>query len=553
MIKFSEGKKTIWDTTIDPIDYPIEIRNIFFKLFIKERKKFANWIGSIAYKNFENIEDLIKLPLSRDPYISSLFKNILILNILQSKQLRKKIKTIIFDSKSTALTFLNTIKNHKIKIVIKNTNNQTLRIFKSFIFSFLTFFFIKIINKKFYFDKKKIILFNTHLSCENQIKDHVFPGLNKILKKKRIKDYYFVPDFLITKKIINFYKNLKFMAKQNYLFKENYVSFNEFFLCFFSTLFHNHQIRNKYYYSKTLDCSLIIQDEFKSKISFYSEFQSRLKLIFIKNLKKNNINLKKSIGRFENQSVDKAWFYGMRTHYPDTKIYGFQSFLYYPHFLNQSPTLAEDKLKLVPNKIIVTNKIAKSKRREFNKKANIILGPSLGKQEIFKKIRMFKKYKFVITLCGVKSVDEKILSWLIYSFQKDKNFEIIIKPHPTMSLNKINNFKSKLLEGRYIIVKENIHSILEKTEILISSGPTGVTFESLVYGCKLLYLIFDPNDVLMFKNIPNKKRDYILIKNKEELFRYIQILKKTKINKNENNLKKLFFTKINKKNLKLFY
>ena len=122
-----------------------------------------------------------------------------------------------------------------------------------------------------------------------------------------------------------------------------------------------------------------------------------------------------------------------------------------------------------------------------------------------------------------------------------------------MSLNKIYNFKSKLLEGRYIIVKENIHSILEKTEILISSGPTGVTFESLVYGCKLLYLIFDPNDVLMFKNIPNKKRDYILIKNKEELFRYIQILKKNKINKIKKNLKKLFFTKINKKNLKLFY
>ena len=77
----------------------------------------------------------------------------------------------------------------------------------------------------------------------------------------------------------------------------------------------------------------------------------------------DNHNLKKSIGRFENQSVDKAWFYGMRTHYPNSKIYGFQSFLYYPHLLNQSPTLLEDKLKLIPNKIIVTSNIAKSSRK----------------------------------------------------------------------------------------------------------------------------------------------------------------------------------------------
>ena len=94
-----------------------------------------------------------------------------------------------------------------------------------------------------------------------------------------------------------------------------------------------------------------------------------------------------------------------------------------------------------------------------------------------------------------------------------------------MSINKLKNFTSKFLNGRYKVIDENIHSILEKTEILISSGPTGVTFEFIIYGCKLLHLVFDPNDELMFKNIPNKKKNYILIKNKEDLFRHIQILK----------------------------
>ena len=92
---------------------------------------------------------------------------------------------------------------------------------KSFIFSLLIFIFVKILKKKTYFYEKKIVLFNTYLSCETHIKDHVFPELNKILKKKKIKNYYFVPDILLTKKIINLYQNLKFIAHQNFIFKEN--------------------------------------------------------------------------------------------------------------------------------------------------------------------------------------------------------------------------------------------------------------------------------------------------------------------------------------------
>ena len=549
---FEEGN-IFWDTTLDPLNYPKEIKIIFFKSFFKNRKKFANWIGSLAYKNFNNINDLIKLPLSRDPYISDLFKNILILNVLKSVQIRKKIKTIVFDSKATARTFLSLNKKNEIKIIVKRKKIQTLNILKSFIFSLLIFIFVKILKKKTYFYEKKIVLFNTYLSCETHIKDHVFPELNKILKKKKIKNYYFVPDILLTKKIINLYQNLKFIAHQNFIFKENFISSSEFFECFFSTLLYKHKIKNKCFYSKNLDCSLIIEDEFKNKSSFYSEFQSRLKLIFIKNFKKYNQDLKKSVGRFENQSADKAWFYGMRTHYPYTNIYGFQGFLYYPHFSNQSPTFFEDKLKLLPNKIIVTNKISKLQRKEFFKKAKIIIGPSLGKQQIFKKIKMKKKYKFVLALCGVKSVDEKILSWLFYSSQKDKNFKIAIKPHPTMSIDKLNNFNKGLLNSRFKIIEDNIHNILGKTEILISSGPTGVTFESLVYGCKLLYLVFNPNDLLMFKSVPNKYKNFILIKNKEDLFRNIQIYKKKSVKRYSNNLRKLFFTKINNKNLTIFY
>ena len=260
----------------------------------------------------------------------------------------------------------------------------------------------------------------------------------------------------------------------------------------------------------------------------------------------------KSFGRFENQSVDKAWFYGMKEFYPQTKIYGFQGFLYYPHLMNQSPSSSEDELGLLPNNIIVTNKIAKINRLEFFNKAKITLGPSLGKQKIFNKFKFSYKYKFVVALCGIKSIDEKLITWIDYSLMRDKTLQIIIKSHPNFSINNLKNFNRSVF-NRCNIINENIDNLLKKTQILISSGPSGVIFESLIYGCKLFYLVLDPSDFLMFNNVPNKNKNYILIKNKFDLFNNIKIWKNKKLIKQENNLRNLFFTKINNKNLKIFY
>ena len=80
----------------------------------------------------------------------------------------------------------------------------------------------------------------------------------------------------------------------------------------------------------------------------------------------------------------------MNKYYPKVETIGFQNFLYYPHLLNQSPTFYENKLKLIPKKIIVTSKIAKVRRTEFFKNAKVFLGPSLGKQKFLKNLNYLK-------------------------------------------------------------------------------------------------------------------------------------------------------------------
>ena len=553
MKKSVELEKFIWDTTQNPSDYPQFLKKIYFKLFLKNRRKFSIWISKYSKKNTEKIFTLVKLPYSRDPFKSNLLKNIIILIILKDYKVSQKIKKIVFENKSVRDSYLNFNGKKKIEIDIKKDNFSNFTIFKNFIFSFLVFFFIKSlkIKKKIY--SEKITLFDTSISCEEKVKDFVFPDLNQILQKKKIKNYFFVPNILLTRKVFSLYRNLKSLSKKNYLFKENYINFYEFLNCFILTLLKKPEKIKKNLKFQNIDLSKIIEEEMKKKTHFFSEFHSNLKIIFIKKIHKLRFRLKKSIGRFENQSLDKAWFYGMNKYYPNVETIGFQNFLYYPHLLNQSPTFYENESKLIPKKIVVTSKIAKFRRKEFFRSVKVLLGPSLGKQNVFKKFKLSKKYKFVLALCGIKLIDEKMLLWISYTLKNDQDFRLIIKPHPSMSITKLTNYKKYdfINNDRCKVTSEDIHNLLKKTEILISSGPTGVSFESIIYSCKLLYLVLDPSDLLMFKKIP--KNNYVLAKDEIELFKQINIWKNKKIIKKNNNLKSLFFTKINDNNLKIFY
>ena len=96
-----------------------------------------------------------------------------------------------------------------------------------------------------------------------------------------------------------------------------------------------------------------------------------LNFSFARALKNENIQIKKVINWFENQTVDKGWNYGFRKFHPNVQTVGYQGFFYYGQYLNQTPTETEDKAKVIPHKIFVNSKIFVKLRKEFYKKANI--------------------------------------------------------------------------------------------------------------------------------------------------------------------------------------
>jgi hypothetical protein len=254
-------KKLIWNTTLDPIYYPPEIKKKYFKLSIKYRKKFVDWIGQISIDFKKDYLWWIKLPSSRDPYKSDLFKNMLILLILKDKKLLKKIGYIVFENN---LIYRSAINDNKIdlkKLEIKiKKKKYLLKLFNSLIFSIFNFVIIKITTKKHKFTNKNYVFINTILDTKDKIHDFVFPGLHKILQSKKKTHVHFVPNFLVHKNLINHYKNIKILSKQDFIFIENFISFGEFKNCISSFLFSKKLKDKKKKFKKffLIDCSLLI-------------------------------------------------------------------------------------------------------------------------------------------------------------------------------------------------------------------------------------------------------------------------------------------------------
>lgn len=141
-----------WDTTLSPDQYPEKIKKIYYKETILNRKSYTLWIGDLSKKYCQDLDWWTTNIVTRNPYISSLYKNICLIETIK-KLLKKNIKLNLIVNNDLGLSIRNNFKK-KIKISLKTYNKSNnffsnLFIFiKSIVFQILIFFFIKLFIKK---------------------------------------------------------------------------------------------------------------------------------------------------------------------------------------------------------------------------------------------------------------------------------------------------------------------------------------------------------------------------------------------------------------------
>ena len=551
-------ESSCWDTTSYPFHYDNKIKLIFNREIVRNRKAFTNWIGIISKKHLNDIDWWISTPASRNPFTSSLYKNICITKTFKKLLKKNFFNNILVDSKKLQDLLSELAKKEKNKININykyasNKKTKRINIFKSLLFQIIIYLFINVFVKKksFNYPITLIDFFYTNSDLSNNRHYGGLTNKNFLMGKK----IFFVPTFVMGDGIFNILRGIfKLSKNKNVIFKENYIKIYEVFKSYLY-FFKINKFNVKYDDYEGVDYSSLIFEEIKEYQDPNTIIISKINYFFIRNLKKTNFKINKVINWFENQQADRSWNYSFRKNFPKIQILGYQGFTIYPQYMCTHPSKNEEKAEVIPKKIIVIGKAFVKSRKEFFPKAKILVGPALSYQQIYKYSKnLKKKIKVLIVLSGIKHIDKILLNWTINLCNKNQAKEIMIKSHPILPINQI--LEDIKLPKNLVKCEESLEKLLTESEIVVSCGPTSATLECLAYNCFLVVPVLDIYDKITFNYLNISKKKFKLVKNYNDFISLITKLIKVK-NKKKNNenfkLKTNLFNKSTNQNLKLFY
>ena len=262
-----------------------------------------------------------------------------------------------------------------------------------------------------------------------------------------------VPTFLIQKNLYNVLSIIKQLDNNKYVFKEHFIKFKDVLFSFL------HFLRKKKFISKhekykNLNLSLLINEEVKSNKNYYSALVGILNFKFFESLKKNNIDIKKTINLFENQAAGRGWNLGSRNYFPDIKIIGYQSYPNFSQFMNSIPCEYEEKARILPKQIAISGKAFKNSKMEFFSKTKVLLAPALNYKNNTSEKRKYLKNTISLVLTGIKDIDIELLSWSVKFINENKKIKILIKFHPILPYKKIKNLIRGLNNKNITIYKK---------------------------------------------------------------------------------------------------
>ena len=539
-----------WDTSLNISEFPETVKSIFNKFYFKERRKFTLWLDKIPQEHSSDLDWWVSPPASRNLYFSNLYKYICILKTLQN--LSDKFKFIII---TDSYAFKKIVKNIKdlnvIKVKIKFNKKSFFKnffylyIIKNILIYSVQYFLIKILYKKKILNNSIIV--DTFIIDKEKKEKFYYGDLLSYSNKKKKKLI-----FLATIIENNIYKFLHILIslrkKKNYILKENYLNLKDLIYCF-SYINRIKKFNIKFNKFDNFELTDIIKEEIFYNRNLFSIFIGLSNFSFFKKLNDNSIKIKKVINWFENQPMDKGFNYGLRKFFPNTLSLGYQGFTDYPEYMNTYPSISEFNSKVIPKQIIVCGNRYKKLRKEFCKKLDIINGPALRAEKIFKLFKKKNRYKIVIFLeGGTKKNDIDIISKFIDISKNFKNLKFFIKTHPILPLNKLDIQIPKNFE----VVNGDFSTIAKKTFIAVSYGNTSATLESLAYGCNLIIPFdnfFDKKNLSIFrinKNFFRVCNNNLEINNAIKFFLNI---KNSKRFSNRDKIKNILFNKVNKKTL----
>lgn len=323
-----------------------------------------------------------------------------------------------------------------------------------------------------YFINKKII--GTRL-----FQEYYFPGLTNILEKKDI-PFAYTPKFFGTDNPIEFYKSCKILQKQRLpvLTEFQGVTWSEIakiliFVIVYPMLISCTALSIK---KKSLETKMVKRLLFLSLcaegVGGYSRY------LFGCRIARKIRNEAKCISWYENQSIDKCFYRGLRRARKNIRIYGAQLFIRPSGMINLIPDEMEKDLDVVPDVILANGAFYIPENTNLNYR----LGPSLRYKKVFKKgPSPFYEGNFLILLPYFVSEIDHILK-IVDCIEPGDGRKIVIKFHPTTDEASFRHYADK-----YQFTNKSIYELFEKTALAIGTE-TGSLVEAVTQGIPVVHI-----------------------------------------------------------------
>jgi len=323
--------------------------------------------------------------------------------------------------------------------------------------------------------QKKSVLVDVFVNVEHYEKngvfyDKYFHGLYDVLTELGIK-YYLIPKFYNKKyNILSVYGMFRFFRERSVLVISNYqlTTFRDILDTLAFILVYPISVIKTFVawqadssISKALRYELLFDI---NKVTFYS-FQQYL---YGKHI--SSLNVSKIISWFENQTMDKNLYLGLRARNPDVYIYGCQLYIYSSNQLSIKVDPSEAVFGIIPDKTLVNG-------RHYlidNKTIYSATGPSFRYSKIFNEkyfIGGANKKKVLVLL---PYYHREIVN-IIYLINKlvGSGLSLYIKFHPATS---ILEYK-QLLSSGIVITEDDLYDLFKTTKIVIGAA-TGSMVEA---------------------------------------------------------------------------
>jgi len=323
-----------------------------------------------------------------------------------------------------------------------------------------------------------------------------FAGLYKWLKS-RGEDVFYMVHNLTSSKTQGLRDRFSHYP-ENFIFLEEGLSLPGLIFSGFRPLFNRPAIRNVMIENRNV--TPIIDWEISNGCLTTRHQNSLSYFYFFKELRKYRCEVKKFIYTFENQTLERAALLGLRKFHPGVQIIGHQHSPVGDNLLNLNPHAGEREILPLPDRLVSHGPFGTTNlKRKWKNHLEILEGPAFIQSRIFgngtrdkqRKINPTKEYSIGVATSASFQDSEALLTDLWETFKENFSNRILVKYHPCLSPEKLEDFLEKIHPGTGRLFKTfdgNTCKFLEQINILILN-PGSMAVEAACMGIKIIYYL----------------------------------------------------------------